>query len=235
AERRKVARVLGDRQWLAMGPSRPIPFVEMPLRFERAFGGVLQRPDAPTVAEERNPLGQGLAIARRCPRRGEALPNIEDPRQPLQEGARPSPVGFGCVGPAWLPRRTFAGTYDEAWQTQRAPYLPSDFDARYFNCASEGLVFDRHLRGGEPISLMGMSPRGALSSVIPTIALNITFVLAGHKHARQSRLQTVLLEPDDNRMQLTFHSEFPCDKALLQVEAVEISMESLTLAAGASR
>ena len=33
-----------------------------------------------------------------------------------------------------------AGTYDDQWQTRRAPYLPEDFDARFFQLAPTGLV-----------------------------------------------------------------------------------------------
>jgi hypothetical protein len=234
ADQKKLARVLGDRQWTGMGPSRPVPFTEMPLVYERAFGGVLETQGAPTVAEERNPLGKGLAIARRRPLRGDVMPNIEDPRQPLLEGVSASPVGVGCVAPAWLPRRSFAGTFDDTWQQTRAPYLPDDFQLRYFHCASEGLVFDRRLHGGEPIVVVGMSRQGTLRCALPTVKLATTFVLAGQRHTQLNFLQTVLIEPDENRMRLTFHSEFPCDKLVLQVEAVEISLTSLGLAAGST-
>ncbi|MDB4985157.1 MAG: hypothetical protein JWN04_335 [Myxococcaceae bacterium] len=232
AERKKVARVFGDRHWSGVHVTRPAPFSEMPLVYERAFGGVLELKGGQSIAEERNPLGKGLSLSRRCPALGDAMPNIEDARLTLSEGARPDPVGFGCISPAWLPRRTFAGTFDEAWQRTRAPYLPDDFQARYFSCASEGLVFDRYLQGGEPVTLMGMSQRGTVSTVIPTLKLDTTFVLAGTKHPRPNHLQTVLIEPDDNRMRLTFHTEFPCDKKVLQVDAAEISIQSLDLGPG---
>lgn len=211
-----------------MALTRPVPFTEMPLIYERAFGGVHAVDGKASISEERNPLGKGLSFVRGRPARGDELPNIEDPRQLLTTGARPAPVGFGAILPAWLPRRSYAGTFDETWQQTRAPYLPDDFQARYFNCASDGLVFDRYPRGGEPIKLMGMSEQGVLTSAIPTLQLRTTFVVAGQKQTRPNHLQTVLLEPDDQRMRLTFHTELPCDKRALQVEAVEVALESLT-------
>ncbi|HEY6882363.1 MAG TPA: DUF2169 domain-containing protein [Polyangiales bacterium] len=229
AERKKVARVLGDRVWTGMSLTRPAPFTEIPLIYERAFGGVLALDNGTSLSEERNPLGKGLSYARGAPRRGDPMPNLEDPRQPVVPGVRPAPVGFGAVLPAWLPRRTYAGTYDETWQQTRAPYLPDDFQPRYFNCAADGLTFDRYFRGGEPITLMGMSERGPLTSRVPTVQLRTTFVIAGQKHERPNHLQTVLLEPDQQRMRLTFHAEIECDKRALQVEAVEVALASLTM------
>ncbi|MEN5203150.1 DUF2169 domain-containing protein [Stenotrophomonas sp. TWI700] len=45
------------------------------------------------------------------------------------------PAGFGVVGRAWAPRLALAGTYDDAWKTQRWPGLPHDFDFAYWNGA----------------------------------------------------------------------------------------------------
>jgi hypothetical protein len=234
AERSKVARVVGDRLWTGMQFTRPVPFAEMPLVYERAFGGLLEQKDGPALVEERNPIGKGLSFARRRAAPGDVMPNIEDPKYPLSDGARTSPVGFGCIAPAWHPRRTFAGTFDETWRRTRAPYLPDDFQARYFNCASDGLVFDRYLQGGEPVSLMGMSPRGALRMTVPTLKLATSFVLARQRLPRPNHLQTIVLEPDENRIRLTFHAELPCDKKVLQVDAVEIRLDSLDTGAGSA-
>jgi hypothetical protein len=233
AELEKVVRVFGDRQWERSAPSLPAPFVRVPLVYERAFGGVLEVEAAPPITEERNPLGVGLAIAHRRAERGDLLPNLEDPKQLLAEGVVPTPAGFGGIPPAWLSRRTLAGTYDAAWQQKRCPYLPSDFQPRYFNCAAEGLIFDRHLQGGEPLSLEGVSARGRLETVLPRCTLETVFVLCGERNVQPNRLQTVLIEPDENRMCLTFHADFPCDKLPLDVEFIEVSLIDLQLMAAA--
>lgn len=139
AERAKLVRVFGDRVWKRDGFTRPQPFESMPLRYERAFGGQHPAIDgAPAAAEEHNPVGVGFLGGRRTDALvGQKLPNIEDPRRLLQQiGDLVTPAGFGCVAPAWLPRRRHAGSYDQRWQRARAPYLPADFDPRFFNCAA---------------------------------------------------------------------------------------------------
>jgi hypothetical protein len=134
-----------------------------------------------------------------------------------------------------LPRRSFAGTYDERWQRTRAPYVPEDFDARFFQCASEGLRFGKHLTGGEPLVLLGMSERGPIHSALPRCALEARFALRGQRHDAPVQLQTVVLEPDDNRMRLTFHTQFVCDKLALEVERIELRLQSLDLTAPGGR
>jgi hypothetical protein len=229
AERKKIVRVFGDRTWLGFHASPPAPFSTMPLVYERAFGGLLAVQGEPRLIEERNPLGVGLGVMRSPALRGTIMPNLEDPAQLLAEGVRPAPAGFGAIAASWLPRRSFAGTYDDAWQRARAPYLPLDFQPRFFNCAAEGFVFDRHLQGGEPLAATSVSEHGPLNIVLPTCKLSTTFVLRGERHAQPNRLQTVLIEPDDNRMCLTFHTELRCDKAVLEVERLEIALEQLSL------
>jgi hypothetical protein len=39
------------------------------------------------------------------------------------------------LGRAWLPRRTLAGTANEAWLKDQWPLVPQDFDFAYWNCA----------------------------------------------------------------------------------------------------
>jgi hypothetical protein len=229
AQREKMLHVVGDRHWLGWEPSKPAPFVEMPLVYERAFGGKLRTSDDVTLTEERNPVGVGLALGHARAAVGDPLPNLEDPSQLLAEGTCPTPVGFGCIAPAWLPRRAFAGTYDERWQRSRAPYLPEDFQARFLNCASEGLIFDRYLKGGEPIQLMGMSERGPLHTALPACVLEAVFAVRGQSHPAPMQLQTVLIEPDEDRLRLTYHSQFVCDKLTLEVEQIKLRLQSLDL------
>ena len=53
------------------------------------------------------------------------MKHLEDLRRPIRTlGDRYVPQGFGFIAPHWEPRVGFAGTYDEAWQKNRAPHLP---------------------------------------------------------------------------------------------------------------
>ena len=209
AERRKVVRVSGDRTWKGRSPgfSRPEPFESMPLLYERAFGGRHTLPDGQVVAaEEQNPVGTGFAGKRQpAEMAGHKLPNLEDPRFPLERiGDRPAPACFGFVAASWLPRRGFAGTYDEAWAKKRAPYLPRDFDRRFFNAASPDLVFPRFLAGGEPVEVNGASRHGPLRFSLPTARPEAAVRIAGQSQAPPLRLETVLIEPEEDRLCLTW-------------------------------
>lgn len=148
--------VHGDRQWFtALGmrsASEPVPFTESPLIWERAFGGSDDSlgPDRIEV-ELRNPVGVGFHPHRsRAAVAGLPAPNIESPSD------RHAPAGFGCIGRAWQPRVALAGTYDERWRREAAPYLPADFDSGYFQCAPLDQQFPL-FRGGEHIRCVNMA------------------------------------------------------------------------------
>lgn len=48
-----------------------------------------------------------------------------------------TPAGFGFIGRSWLPRISYAGTYDQKWLDEQHPYPPFDMDYRYWNGAPE--------------------------------------------------------------------------------------------------
>ena len=136
------------------------------------------------------------------------------------------PAGFGFIAPSWQPRRGHAGTYDEAWAATRAPFLPRDFDPRFANAASAGLTFDEGLRGGEPIALDGVSREGPLRSVVPALRPRVEVIAAGKREAPPVQLETLLLEPDERRMSLTWRAALRCDKRALKLERIHIREEA---------
>lgn len=227
AERQKTIRVLGDRVWQSDGtPTAPEPFEAMPLVWERAFGGVHPLEDR-TLAEERNPIGVGFAGKRSAEElTGQPVPNLASPGEPLErQGQSVTPVCFAATAPQWLPRRAFAGTYDEVWQRKRAPYLPADFDPRFLQCAAPELTFDRYLLGGEPIAISGASPQGPIAFPIPAANLRVEVKVAGSVERAPVNLETVLLEPDENRVALTWRAALPCDRKVLKVEKVTVTRQ----------
>jgi hypothetical protein len=223
AERRKVVRVSGDRTWRDGVPGAPQPFQSMPLVWERAFGGMQQVRER-VEAEERNPIGIGFARGlRTADVEGQPVPNLEDPGAPLEHlGQNPPPSCFAPTSASWLPRRRYAGTYDENWQRRRAPYLPSDFDRRFLNCAAPELTFDRFLQGNEPMEVQGASAEGPLSFTLPPANLVVEVRVAGSVERPPANLETVLVEPDANRLCLTWRAALPCDRKVLKVQKVSI-------------
>jgi hypothetical protein len=157
---------------------------------------------------------------------GQPVPNLEDPGTPLEQlGQDATPACFAPSAASWLPRRRFAGTYDENWQRKRAPYLPADFDARFLQCASPELTFDRYLEGGEPVEIKGASAEGPLAFTLPQAHLAIEVRVAGSVERPVAKLETVLVEPDANRLCLTWRAALPCDRKVMKVEKVSISRQ----------
>lgn len=216
---RKTVRVFGDRFWDGRAATPPRPFERMPLTWELAFGGA----DGEEV-EERNPVGRGfVAPGAGAPPEGFALPNLEDPHHPLASWEHaPPPAAFGPVAPHWLPRRAWAGTYDDAWRISRAPYLPEDFDTRFFQLAPDGLAAPGHLRGGEPVEVSGATPEGPLRFLLPTLDVRVEHRLDGATETAPASLETVLVEPDESRVVLVWRAALPCDGKLLRVREITV-------------
>lgn len=233
AGRQQSARVHGNRYWTeglgGLRPSRAQPFVRMPVVYERAFGGthIVDPERERQPSEPRNPVGCGFAGKRSVKELlGQPVPNVEDLRAPVvAPSSRGTPVGFGPVAPSWEPRKSYAGTYDDAWQQTRAPYLPHDFDPRYFNVAPPALIVPQGLVGGESVGLLGFHPQGAQRFTLPRCELGIVVTLAGTPHSLPSRLETLSLEPTEERFGLSWRASLQVDKKMLRVEQIVVSLE----------
>lgn len=218
---RKTVRVFGDRAWDAKAatPTPPAPFERMPLVWERAYGG-----SDGEETEERNPVGRGFrAPGREAPPDEFAFPNLEDPFHPLTSWDHaPPPAAFAPVASHWLPRRPWAGTYDNAWRETRAPYLPADFDARFFQVAPEGLVAPGFFAGGEPVEVHGATPDGPLRFALPALPVQVAYRLDSGTETPPVELETVLVEPDARRVVLVWRAALACDKRLLRVREITV-------------
>lgn len=240
ADRQLHARVHGDRYWTeglgGIRPSRGKPFVRTPVIYERAYGGQ-HTPDETTttfLADPRNPVGCGF-LGKRSAKEllGQPAPTIEDLQTPIgAPGARGTPaIGFGPIAPNWEPRILHSGTYDEAWKKTRMPYLPLDFDPRFFNIAAKPLVFAYPLSGGEPVAISGFHPRGMQRFDLPRCELNVEATigspLGSTTETLPYHLETVAIEPTIERFSLTFRGALRVDKDMLRVQRVQVSMTSL--------
>lgn len=230
---RTVARVYGDRVWFrssgGVAISNPVPFEKMPLTYERAFGGWDKRDPDPNrhACEPRNPVGAGFRVAWD---EGCRLPNIEHPAALIASfGDRPPPVGFGFVSPHWQPRAAFAGTYDEKWQKSRAPLLPADFDRRHLNAGSPGLVSSGYLRGDEPVTAMGVTPRGTWAFSLPGLPPpRVRLALRDRPEALlETRLDTVIIEPEAARVQLLWRTHAVLKNGPHDLRAIELVSSGL--------
>jgi hypothetical protein len=209
---RKTLQVFGERAWIRAGgrpvASRPVAFDKMPLVYERAFGGWDRRHTDPKfhASEARNPVGMGFRLSFED---GLRLPNIEDPSALIQRiEDRPQPAGFGFVSPHWQPRAALAGTYDAKWQAERAPLLAADFERAHLNAASLGLVAPGYLQGHEQVVAQGVTPDGFLSFLLPGVPSPQVRVVRKDEPDIDltANLDTVILEPDEARVQVLWRA-----------------------------
>lgn len=220
----KTVRVFGDRQWrngfFGESISNPIPYEKMELTYERAFGGTDITRKGESIGFDFNSVGQGYRHRKGTKRpEGMRLPNLEDPSNLIRRSVdRPKPACFAAVCPNWLPRLQFAGTYDETWQKERAPFLPDDFDPRFYNVAAPELIFDPYLKGGEQVDIGNATPEGRLQFRLPRIEHDVKLKFEGDELSVPINLDTVCIEPDDSRLIMIWRGKWNCDKKMLKME-----------------
>ncbi len=210
-DRNVLIRVHGERVYyrggagIVVGPAAP--FVRKAIVYELAYGGTSA--DFATV-ERRNPVGRGIArVAGELA--GTPAPQIEHPGRPILSAEdRPDPVGLGALGPHWLPRCNYAGTFDETWRRSRMPLMPVDFDIRYNNVAHPDLQLDEPLVAGDRVAILGMHEDGLWHFDVPAVLVQLCARFHdGRRLTVRPAIDTVLLEPGKDEVQLTFRQAFP--------------------------
>ncbi len=222
----KNIRIFGDREWQGGRITAAQPFRVMPLIYEKAFGGGHFVDDVIVAAEERNPVGSGFSGGRKVTEMdGEPLPNLEDPNDLITRfDQQPVPACFGVVASHWSSRSQYAGTYDDSWQASRAPYLPLNFDKRFFNAAHPDLIYPGFLKGGEAVSITHMHPAGAINFEVPYIKLKADVSMAGKIKRPAFNLETLTIEPNQLKLGMVWRAALMCDKQTLKIGDVNIAL-----------
>jgi hypothetical protein len=221
--------VVGDRRWESfvgfLRPGPPDDVTRVPLVYERAFGGSHAHPKTGALLGcASNPVGCGFRGKR------PAAAMLDEPLPSFEADDDETPAALGPIAPHWAPRLSFVGTYDEHWQQTRAPYLPDDFDDRFFHCAHPSWVFAGGLAPFTPIEAEGFSPRGPIAFSLPRCELSVRVQLRDRTVDVEPRLETVALRLSDDRMSLSYRAAIPCDKRALQIDDVIVSLRALELA-----
>lgn len=209
---RKVIRVVGNRWWkqglFGSKPSAVEPITELPIIYERAYGGYDQTDPDPKKQrmDPRNPVGCGV-VAKSHHRLGQPLPNFEHPKGSLEKAG---PAGFGAIDSFWLPRRNFCGTYNKIWEQCRRPLLPEDWDPRSLLCSPTDQRPNTYLNGGERVELVNLTPSGVLLFTLPKVYLTFTTRFGRRTEEHGGRLATVIIEPDHPRVIMVWLSSLSC-------------------------
>ena len=224
---KKSLRIFGDRYWQQGRISPPAQFTCMPIHYENAFGGQYRVQNELKSLMPENPVGKGYKGEREpAEMDGQPLPNIEDPQHLVRHmDNTPAPAGFGFIAPHWHPRATYAGTCDEQWLRNRAPYLPLDYQARVQNAASNDFICEEYLRGGEAVSLVNMHPDGPLDFVLPQVALGgrIQF----NRHPQQTLsfvMETLIIDTEAMQLNMVWKAACRCNNLFPQIRMIKIHL-----------
>ncbi|RYY74921.1 MAG: DUF2169 domain-containing protein [Gammaproteobacteria bacterium] len=223
----KTLRVFGDRVWDRGRISSATEFVQMPIGYENAFGGQYWENNQLLAIESRNPLGKGFKGMRPEEKMdGQMLPNIEDHAQLISNvNDSPAPAGFGFIAPNWHPRFLYAGTYDEQWKQNRAPYLPLDYQPRFQNSAHPDLISSGYLTGGEAVNLTNMHPGGPIEFIIPQIVLSGKIQFHGQiSQSLQFVMETLVIDVDNERLTLDWKTSCQCNNSLPLLRSITIQL-----------
>ncbi len=207
----KVIRAVGTRRWnegFLREVSEPEPISQVPILYERAYGGYDRTDPDPARQrmDSRNPVGCGV-VAQPSHLRAQELPNFEYPGGNLEKDG---PAGFGAIDSFWSPRCDFGGTYDQTWQETRLPLLPLDWDARSLLCSPYDQQSSAYLFGGEFVELINMTPNGLMRFNLPKAYFAFSTHIAGRVEEHRSRLATVIIEPDHPRVIMVWQTTLAC-------------------------
>lgn len=185
--------------------TKPRPFVRMPVVYERAYGGFDTTDPDPSRhrMDARNPVGVGFAT-RAAHLEHQPAPTVV---YPGKDPAKAGPAGFGAIAGPWSPRVELAGTYDAQWVEKRRPLLPEDYDPRFVLCSpTDQRSRHGYLPPGTRVELVHMTPRGVMAFELPSVHLRFTTRFGARRQEHPGVLASVILEPDDERVQLVWQS-----------------------------
>lgn len=249
---RRETWVYGDRYWEGSGaraiPSKPIPFTRMPLTWDRAFGGTVDLyvdpKNAMPAGDAWNPLGKGFdpypyvtAYAQQlgaapgfplvAPQYRRALPNLENPSDPVREwGSAPKPWCFATsvdrVTEHLRPRierqlaaQMTAGGGEpidaepspEELEAFLAPENAVYWDEIFFRSHPDARVSQPE--AGAIVRLEGLHPeRTVWTFPLPSLRVMTDFVIEGKRGQRELVPQSIVILPDEAQLTVTYRLAF---------------------------
>jgi hypothetical protein len=211
------------------GVGDPLPIEKVPLIWENAFGGVDEssKNEKHRAQEPRNPVGRGFrAKGSKLDWPDTLLPQIEDPNEMIDgPGQHVAPKGFAPISRHWIPRRDYAGTYDEAWIQTRMPLLPPDFDDRFHHAAPPDQVAPRYLVGGEKVEIVGCTTEGRLRFTLPVHAPKLEARLRARVDHADMVLETVGFDTEARTMRLVYKGKIRVHGELPDLRYIECALD----------
>jgi len=204
--------VTGDRVWrndILGTKSLTIPFAKMPIVYERAFGGtdITHKKQSKHGCIKENPVGTGFA-RKSANLKGQKVPNIENKKCVIKNQA----AGFGAIAAHWEPRASFAGKFNKKNSNSEPISFNKDFDLRYNQQAPLDQQVKGYLTGKEQITLKNLHKDSSLSFKLPDIKPICLIRFDMSYIEKKPNLHTVIIEPDDNKLVMVWHTAIECHR-----------------------
>ena len=217
--------VVGKRFWktgiLLIGATAPEPFTVMPISYNNAFGGVDRSQEDPLKHRWYPTNHAGVGYHDCLDSKfidGKPLPNTEETgKKVTHPHGNYKPMAFGPIGRAWQPRPKYAGTYDQDWLENHFPFLPGDFDERYYQSAPSDQQIE-YPGGGEEIELVNLSAQRRCVIRLPDLTIPVVFISRRSRESSSSAfVDTVVLEPDSERFLLVWRTALPLCRNIFEI------------------
>lgn len=224
----KTCEIIGPRTWNAglatIRPGEPQPYTRLPIGYDTAFGGADRHAEDPAEHDAylSNPVGRGWHKHLKAEWvDGQPLPTTEAPGEPITfPTSTYRPMAFGPIGRGWPQRARYAGTYDERWLADVFPFLPEDFDERYFQAAPEDQqipIPDAPLQ----VALEGFTADGLRRFTLPHFEAPVhVFPKKGEREDHVARLDTIVFEPDTDSLTMTWRATRPLKRSMHELAQV---------------
>jgi len=230
----KSFNVVGDRFWdrilFKATPTLPVKFVRKKISYDIAYGGTDKDKKYPEkiITYPENPIGVGYyPVSNGKNLVGKPLPNTEEIGKPIKsKNGKYLPMSFGPMGRNFASRVAYAGTYNQKWLDNVAPFWPDDFDYRYFQAS----LSDQQIpypKGGEPVVLKNLSPLEIMGFRLPRMSMPI--LITPYRSEDQQLnpvIDTVLIEPDHSRFTLTWRAPLPLRRNCFEIFQVVIGKKT---------
>lgn len=225
--------VIGERIWEEgiFNPkiSATKSFSKQVISYDVAYGGFDLNPDKPSqndenyVPFEANPIGQGYApYLDNYSLLGKPLSQTEELHRGATSirGKKYLPQSFGVVARHWYPRYTFGGTYDAQWEEKVKPFLPENFDERFYQCSPQEQQIP-YIQGGEEVTLKGLTRNGESTFKLPKLDVAMEVIRSnGDREKLIAVIDTLILEPDEERFSMVYKAKIKLKRSIHEIDTI---------------
>jgi hypothetical protein len=129
-------------------------------------------------------------------------------------------MALGPLGRGWPQRARYAGTYDDQWLADVFPFLPKDFDERYYLATPEDQLVPLP-KGPMDVVLSGFTADGTRQFTLPHFEAPVhVFPKRGERENYTATLDTIAFEPDHERFTMSWRVARPLGKSMHEIAQV---------------